>query len=77
MQVRAFVRGDPVERPTESMRLFALCSAMEWAHLPVAGGLYDQHPQLLDEWLIIFQAKAEEEAKEQERRKREAKNRGR
>lgn len=50
---------------------------MEWAHLPVAGGLYDQHPQLLDEWLIIFQVKAEEEAKEAERRKREAKRQGR
>ena len=47
---------------------------MKWNHLPVAGGIYDQHPKLLDEWEIIFAEKAEWEAQEQERQKRENKN---
>ena len=41
---------------------------MEWNHLPLAGGLYDQHPRLLDEWQVIFHLKAEKEAAEQEER---------
>ena len=32
---------------------------MKWAHLPVAGGLYDQHPQLIDEWDVLFRLDAE------------------
>lgn len=54
-----------------------MCEAMRWNHLPVAGGLYDQHPQLLEEFNLIFAAKArkeERERKEQER-KMEAKQR--
>lgn len=27
---------------------------MNWTHLPVAGGLYDQDPKLLEEWHHIF-----------------------
>lgn len=46
---------------------------MEWNHLPVAGGLYDQHPQLLDEWLYIFSRKAAHEKQEQDRRDAEMK----
>ena len=64
-----------MERPTESMRLFALCSAMEWAVLPISGGIYDQHPQLIDEWLVIFEAKGRHERAEADRRKRESKHR--
>lgn len=37
---------------------------MDFAHLPVAGGIYDQHPQLIKEWSIIFNMKnAKDEAK--------------
>lgn len=63
----------------ESLRLFAICDAMNWSHLPVLGGLYDQHPRLLEEWLIIFRMKAEHEKREQDRRDREmrAKSRSR
>jgi hypothetical protein len=46
---------------------------MKWNHLPVAGGLYDQHPQLLDEWSYIFQVKAENEQRELEKQKRDSK----
>lgn len=48
-----------------------LSEAMNFAVLPVAGGLYDQHPDLLDEWMVIFQAKAQHERQEQAKRKRE------
>lgn len=54
------------------MRLFALCEQMKWSHLPVAGGIYDQHPKLLEEWQIIFAARARKE--EQERRIEERKS---
>lgn len=45
---------------------------MRWNHLPVGGGLYDQHPRLLDEWRIIFNAKADHERDEAEKRARES-----
>jgi hypothetical protein len=48
---------------------------MKWAHLPVAGGLYDQDPALLEGFQIIFaeRAIAEEEA-EAKRKSEEQKN---
>lgn len=48
-----------------------LCEAMSWAALPVAGGIYDQHPQLIEEWMEIFRQKSEhdrDEAEEQQQR---------
>lgn len=49
----------------EALRLFSLCDAMKWNHLPVAGGLYDQHPMLLDSFAVIFSIRSEHERKEQ------------
>lgn len=46
---------------------------MKWSVLPVAGGLYDQHPRLLEEWSVIFEERQlaeERERKEQERKAR-------
>jgi hypothetical protein len=43
---------------------------MRWSALPVAGGLYDQHPRLLEEWTVIFNAKAQYEKVKAEREKR-------
>lgn len=43
---------------------------MKWAHLPVAGGIYDQDPKLIEEFEIIFRRVARKE--EDDRRKREA-----
>jgi hypothetical protein len=40
----------------------------QWNHLPVAGGLYDQHPKLLEEWQVIAEAKAKHEEREEKRR---------
>jgi len=46
---------------------------MQWNHLPVAGGIYDQHPKLLEEWSIIFAAIHKYERQEAEREKAKAK----
>lgn len=48
-----------------------MCEAMKWSHLPVAGGIYDQDPDLLDGFLIIFSARSEHEAEENKKRERE------
>lgn len=47
---------------------------MKWAHLPVAGGLYDQHPQLLEELTFIFgeRAKYQEKKRKEDERKNKA-----
>lgn len=50
---------------------------MKWNHLPVEGGIYAQHPQLLDEWAYIFEKVAEHEKREREREEAEAKARQR
>jgi hypothetical protein len=44
---------------------------MRWSTLPVAGGLYDQHPRLLAEWGMIFQARAQYEKVKAEKEKRQ------
>lgn len=49
-----------------------ICEAMNWCHLPVAGGLYDQHPELLNQWLQIWSAK--HEVDEAKRRQQENKS---
>lgn len=43
---------------------------MKWNHLPVAGGLYDQHPKLLERWLYIFGKRAEQQEKERKEQER-------
>jgi hypothetical protein len=46
---------------------------MKWSHLPWAGGLYDQHPDLLEAWRYIFAKRNEHEAKEARKREVESK----
>lgn len=58
----------------ESLRLFALCDAMNWSVLPVAGGLYDQHPDFIDQIQVIFQAKADAERRKQAQAEMKAKS---
>lgn len=55
--------------------MFQLCEAMKWAHLPNAGGIYDQHPDLLDGFQIIFYERSKHEAEEEQKRNRSS-NRG-
>ena len=50
--------------------MYQLCEAMKWNHLPVAGGIYDQDPDLLDGFIIIFRAKAEHDEAEAKKRQR-------
>jgi hypothetical protein len=51
--------------------MFVLCEGMKWSHLPVAGGIYDQHPDLIDGFRIIFAARGEHEAEEAKKRENE------
>ena len=60
-------------RMPESLRLYVLCKQMKWTHLPNGGGLYDQHPKLLDDWLVVMNVDAESEAKRQAEMERKAK----
>lgn len=43
---------------------------MEWNHLPVAGGIYDQDPELIDAFETIFSVKSTYERQQQDREKR-------
>lgn len=61
----------------ESLRLWALCNAMKWNHLPVAGGMYDQHPKFLDDCMTIFQAQGLQRKKDAEKQKAQMKGKGR
>ena len=53
-----------------------MCEAMKWNHLPVEGGLYDQHPDLLDGFMVIFAERSQHEAEEAEREKQNSKRGG-
>lgn len=50
--------------------MFMLCEAMKWSHLPNAGGIYDQTPELIDGFLMIFAARSKHEAEEQAKKDR-------
>lgn len=69
-----YFRGQPLTNLPTSIQLYHRCKSMRWAHLPVAGGLYDQHPQLIMEWDILLRMEAEYEKarQDQERAEREA-----
>jgi len=62
-----------------AIQVYALCAAMEWSHLPRAGGIYDQDPDLLDGFREIFAAQAEHDSNEarKQERKSKAASRGR
>jgi hypothetical protein len=62
----------------ESLRLYLLCKAMKWTHLPVAGGIYDQHPKLLDDFLVIMEidGKVQEDKHREMERKQQQQQRG-
>jgi len=58
--------------PHDSLRLFMLCKAMEWNHLPASGGLFDQDPRLLDDWQTIWQIEGAAQERQQAADKRDA-----
>jgi hypothetical protein len=51
---------------------------MRWNHLPLPGGLYAQHPKLIDQFKILFQKRAEHEEKKrkEDESKRKQESRG-
>lgn len=61
--------------------MFHLCSMTKWAALPVAGGLYDQDPDLLDKFLVIHsevgKAKEEDQKKQKSEMERKSKSKKR
>lgn len=61
----------------EALRLFILCEATKWNHLPVAGGLYDQHPRFLEHILTIFQIKSEHDQRKMSEARKKTPKRGR
>lgn len=62
------MRGEVIENAHPIIRMFTLCEAMKWNHLPLAGGLYDQDPDLLDGFRIIFHERSVHEAAEERKR---------
>lgn len=52
-----------------------LCSAMKWSVLPVRGGLLDQDPELIEDFVRIFARRAQKEEEDQKRREAEMRNR--
>lgn len=68
-----FVEGKPVPNPPTSIRLFNLMDNMKWAHLPVAGGLFDQSPQFIEETRYIFQERNAYQAEQQRKQEAEQK----
>jgi len=54
--------------------MFFLCENMKWAHLPEPGGIYNQHPDLVDGFEILFLERSKyqsEKEKEEERKNRQ------
>lgn len=54
--------------------MYWLCKGMDWNHLPVAGGLYDQHPKFIDDMSELIKLDNEHQAREAEERKRHQKS---
>lgn len=57
----------------ESLRLYVLCKGMRWTHLPVAGGLYDQHPKFLEDLTTVMSAESNAEKIKNQRQARQTK----
>lgn len=54
-----------------------MCESMKWAHLPNAGGLYDQDPELLHAFQVVFSERAEyQEAQEKKRQEEQRRKMG-
>lgn len=49
---------------------------MKWNHLPVPGGIYDQHPRFVEEITYIFGERNAHQEREQKRKESESKRGG-
>lgn len=54
-----------------------MLKTMKWNHLPVSGGLYDQHPGFLDDMAVIMEAEAEAEQRRERQRANKNKSKSR
>jgi hypothetical protein len=69
--MEAILQDGTLEWAYESLRLYLWCAGTKWAHLPVAGGIYDQHPLLIDEWGLLFEIQAKWDKEQHNKRNRE------
>jgi len=51
--------------------MYSLCKGMKWNHLPVAGGIYEQHPTLIDRFYYIMAEESKHEAAEAKKKEAE------
>lgn len=56
----------------EALRLYIFSKNLKFAALPVAGGLYDQHPDLIEQWSIIMEEEGLRQKQEADKREAEA-----
>lgn len=53
-QVDSFVNGRAIEgRVHSAISMFVFLEGIKWSTLPVAGGLYDQHPDFVKKMMYI------------------------
>lgn len=72
-QARAYVRGQTLTTVHPAIVLFHRCSQMKWNHLPRAGGIPDQDPELWEMFDVIWSEQAKEEKrKADEQQKKQA-----
>jgi hypothetical protein len=69
------VRGRDVEKPVALLRVLAVADAMEFKHLPVMGGLYDQHPDFIEGVMLLLQARGRYEREKQKKQEDQSKRR--
>lgn len=71
-QVDSFVNGKAIHgRVHSAISMFVFMEGTRWSALPVAGGLYDQHPDFIKKMHYIKQEVYKQQAKEEAERKRE------
>jgi hypothetical protein len=53
-QVDTFVNGKPIAgRVHSAISMFVFLQGIKWSTLPVAGGMYDQHPDFVKKMMYI------------------------
>lgn len=63
--------GKSIPWVPESLRLYVFCKGIKFTHLPVDGGLYDQHPDLIEQWEVIMEAEAARKKRDSEKQEAE------
>lgn len=56
------------------VRLLWICDSMDWRHLPVAGGIYDQHPDFLEAVMLLKELRGKHEERKRAEDERKAKS---